>query len=99
MRALCSHRGGGSAVTEKIVVLLPVACVTPPASTHGVWAHVLAPEPVPQSLSTVQGPNLFVLSVAWVVQSLMASGSVVGRVTVWYMPVIAAFVESMGEHG
>src|SRR4029077_5038878 len=77
MQTLCSQRGKlVSAVTLKTVVLLPVASVKPPASTQGVVAHVPAAEPAPQSESTAQEPNVFVLSVAWVVQNFGPDGAV-----------------------
>src|SRR5439155_4495295 len=97
MHTVCSHVGNAPAVTAKAVVAFPVACTTPPASTHGVWAHVPASEPAPQSVSVLHGPNVFVASFASVVQSLIATASVAGRLTVWYAPVIAGVVGSMGE--
>ena len=79
MHTVCSHAGGLPSVTVKVVVAVGVGCVTPPASTQGVWAHV--PVAPPHWASLVQMANRFV--VALVVQTFTAVGSDGARVVDW----------------
>src|SRR5437016_5949838 len=68
-----------SSVTVKVVMAVGVGCVTPPASTQGVCAHV--PVAPPQLASLVQMAKRFML--ALVVQTFTAAGSGGPRLVVW----------------
>src|SRR5438046_5703420 len=79
MHTVCSHAGGLPSVTVKVVVAVGVGCVTPPASTRGVCAHV--PVAPPQSASLVQMAKRLVGEL--VGQTFTAAGSVGPRLVVW----------------
>src|SRR5436309_14668655 len=81
MHTVYSHAGGLPAVTVKVVVAVGVGCVTPPASTQGVWAHRPEPAAPPQKVSSGQMANRLVVEL--VVQTFTAVESGGARVVVW----------------
>src|SRR6059036_1278059 len=60
MHTVCSQAAEVSSVTVKVVMAVGVGCVTPPASTQGVCAHV--PVAPPQLASLVQMAKRFMLA-------------------------------------
>src|SRR3989442_13273587 len=82
MHTVCSQAAEVSSVTVKVVMAVGVGCVTPPASTQGVCAHV--PVAPPQLASLVQMAKRFML--ALVVQTVSAAAFGGPRLVVWEVP-------------